>query len=133
MPTTRAIAGSSTPARIIAPSRVQSSSSHSATAIDDGDEDDREPIDRERHAAAWRSRRASAAGVGDRDRIAGPDHQAEIGDHERQAERHQHLRELVAGKAAQQEALDDAPISAMTETARSSAASQKADARSDRS
>ena len=32
MPTTRAIAGSSTPARIIAPSRVRSSIAHSAAA-----------------------------------------------------------------------------------------------------
>ena len=32
MPTTRAIAGSSTPARIMAPSRVRSSSAHSAAA-----------------------------------------------------------------------------------------------------
>ena len=40
-----------------------------------------------------------------RNRIAAPAHQAQIGDHEGNAERHQHLRQLLAGEPAQQEAL----------------------------
>ena len=89
----------------MAPSRVQSISSHSATATTTAISDDRQPIDREEqpddlHGAAQRRWRRRL------DRIAGPDHQAEVGDDEGEAERQQHLRQFLAGEPAQQEALD---------------------------
>ena len=63
MPTTRAIAGSSTPARIIAPSRVRSSSAHSAAANDHGDHDHGEPVGRETPRPRRDVAPRSAAGV----------------------------------------------------------------------
>jgi hypothetical protein len=38
-----------------------------------------------------------------RDRIAAPSHQAQVGDHEGDPERDQHLRQLLSGQAPQQE------------------------------
>ena len=105
MPTTRAMSGSSTPARIMAPSRVRSSSSQSATREDHGDDDDGEPVERKhRRRRPARSRRGRRRL--DVDRIAAPHHQAEIGGHERQAERDQHLRQRLARQLPQQQALD---------------------------
>ena len=71
-----------------------------------GDDDDGEPIMRKRPAVRARRKPPSAAGRRDIDRIAAPDHQAEIGGHERDAERDQHLRQLLAGQLAQQKALE---------------------------
>ena len=71
------------------------------------DGEHRQPIEREEHAhrlhrAAQLTRRRGLPGV------AGPDHQAEVGDDEGEAERQQHLRQHLTFEAAQQEALDDA-------------------------
>ena len=72
---------------------------------DHGDDDDGEPVEREdqrpgAHKAGEVNRRRH------RDRIAAPDHEAEIGDDEGDAERHQHLRQRLSRKLAQQETLD---------------------------
>ncbi len=95
------MSGSSTPARIMAPSRVRSSSSHSPTAtIIAMTMIARRYMGKARHRNG-RSRRARRRG--DIERIAAPHHQAEVGGHKGQTERYQHLRELVAGQAAQQQ------------------------------
>ncbi len=49
--------------------------------------------------------------------VAGPDHQADVGDDEGEAERQQDLRQHLAFQAAQQEALDDAADRGHGETA----------------
>ena len=116
MPQTRAICGSSTPARIMAPSRVQSTMIQSAIATTTATAKHRQPIEREEHAhrlhrAAQFARRRRLPGV------AGPDHQAEVGDDEGEAERQQDLRQHLAFEAAQEEALDDAADHGHRETA----------------
>ena len=74
-----------------------------ADGNDHGDHDDRQPIVREnqyaqtREAGEFRRR-------GDRKRVAAPYDQAEIRGHEGQAERHQHLCQLVARQTPQQQA-----------------------------
>ena len=60
-----------------------------------------------------------------RDRIAAPAHQAEIGDHEGDAERHQHLRQLLPGEPAQQQPLDQRAEDRHSQRGDDSAATQK--------
>ena len=124
MPTTRAICGSSTPARIMAPSRVRSSMSQSAIANTTAMSDDRQTIERRRRGAdadeAAKPRRRRH-----RDRIAAPGHQAKIGDHEGDAERHQHLRQLLAGEPTQQQPLHQRAEHRHFEARAMSAATQK--------
>ena len=67
-----------------------------------GDDDDRQAVHRKCHRADA-DKSAKPGGCGDVERVAAPHQQAEIGGHERQAERHQHLRQLIAGQAAQQQ------------------------------
>ena len=62
---------------------------------DDGNDDDGEAIVR-KHERAGADKAGEAFGRRHRDRIAAPDHQAEVGDHEGNAERDQHLRQLLA-------------------------------------
>jgi hypothetical protein len=66
---------------------------------DDGETIERRGRGADPHEAAEARRRC------DRNRIAAPPHQTEIGDHERNAEGDQHLRQLLAGKTTQQQAL----------------------------
>ena len=105
MPTTRAMSGSSTPARIMAPRRVRSSSSQRAIAtmaattmiVESVVGDDQWP---------GTQKAVQLRGTCNVDRIAAPHHQAEIGGDERDAECHQHLRQLLAGQLTQQESLE---------------------------
>ena len=132
MPTTRAIAGI-----------VDAGADHGAEprAVEQqperrgdhrGDDDDREPVGRERQPATRASRRAAPAGVSTE--IGSPPHmhQADIGDHEGQAERDQHLRQLGArpGGAARSRSMSAAE-QRDAEPGASSAASQKSDAPGD--
>ena len=66
------------------------------------DDDDRQPVGRKHHRAEA-NEAAKSGGRGDVERVAAPHLQAEIGGHEGQAERHQHLRQLIAGQTAQQQ------------------------------
>ena len=125
MPTTRAMSGSSTPARIMAPSRVRSSSIQRPIATTTAMTMIGEPVERETPAARTaQSRRARPASC-NVDRIAAPHHQAEIGDHERDAERHQHLRQLHRRAAGATSRRSISPPNAATSSVATIAASQK--------
>ena len=73
---------------------------------DHGDDDDRRGDRCGKTSGPARTKPVRLSGDGDRDRVAAPDHQAEIGDDEGNAERDQHLRQRLAGQLAQQQALD---------------------------
>ena len=72
----------------------------------DRDPDHHQPVGRKREAGDA-ERLLQVRRGRDRDRVAAPDDQAEVGDDERDAERDQHLAEHVAGELAQDEALDE--------------------------
>ena len=75
-----------------------------ADSHNDRDHDDRQSIIR-KYQYTNPGETGQLGGRCDRQRIAAPDHQAEVGGHERQSERHQHLRHLIAGEAAQKQSL----------------------------
>ena len=104
MPTPCAISASSTAARIIAPTRVRSSASHSAAPDERGQSQDEEPIARKAQLAD-REHARERGGQRERVGIAAPDQQGQILKDEREADRHQHLAEGLVGQAAQEEPL----------------------------
>ena len=107
MPTTRAMSGSSTPARIIAPKPRAIEQKPERDRDHNRDQDHDQAVDREYEAKAANGPDQSGRSR-NRNRIAGKRHQARVGDHERDAERHQHLRQRIAGEAPQQQPLDQA-------------------------
>ena len=115
-PVTDSIARSSTPARIIMPSRVLLSVSQSPTPIDDGGGQHDQPIERIAHrhdlAARFdrgddRRRDGAVEPFGNRELIglAAPDREHQIGGDDGNADRDQGLAQFVAGEALKHEYL----------------------------
>ncbi len=108
MPTPRAISASSTAARIMAPIRVRSTTSHRTTATAAGHRDDEDPVDgEEEHAelVSSREQRRHPDVIG----IAAPDQQREVLEDQGQPHGGEHLSQLLPAQPLQKTLpLDDA-------------------------
>ena len=124
MPTPRAICASSTVARMVAPSRVFSMTSHSVSPMHDGDADHEDAVERQVQAVDHDGLREHRRRI-DVERIAGPDIKRGLLEQEREADGQQHLPQRVEPNGRKNTRSITKPISATVTAATGIASSHE--------